>query len=107
MADLHDHFGSLLPTPRAVDRYLAQLRHHLPLLPEEEVHDEDVVVLTLLRVAFPLLYARLPRWRAELTSGHTGQLDASGQDLEMERFEIDRLLENIPLGLRDDARTLL
>ena len=107
VADLHKQFVSLLPTPRAVDRYLAQLRHHLPLLPEDEAYDEDVIVLTLLRVAFPLLYARLPRWRVELTSGHTGQLDTSGPDLKMERFEVDRLLENVSLVLRDEAHTLL
>ena len=49
IAALASSFATLLRTPRAVDRYLAQLRHHLPLVPVEEIDDEDVQILTLLR----------------------------------------------------------
>lgn len=106
--ELDDQFRVLLPTPRAVDRYLAQLRHHLPLLTAGEVNDEDFVVLTLLRVALPRLYDELPRWRAQLTSGHTGELDEGrGTDMRMKSFDITSLLNIVAPRVRAEAAVLL
>lgn len=106
--ELNDQFRVLLPTPRAVDRYLAQLRHHLPLLTAGEVNEEDFVVLTLLRVAFPLLYDELPRWRAQLTSGHTGELDEDrGAEIRMKPFDPIPLLGAVSVGLQAEAAVLL
>lgn len=48
LGGLVDCFISLLITPRAIDRYIAQLNHHIPLLPPDEVDDEDVQLLTLI-----------------------------------------------------------
>lgn len=108
VTELDDQFRVLLPTPRAVDRYLAQLRHHLPLVTAGEVNDEDFVVLTLLRVAFPLLYDELPRWRAQLISGHTGELDEGhGAEMRMRPFNTTSLLGAVPAGLRAEAAVLL
>ena len=90
-----------------MDRFLAQLRYHLPLLAEGEVDDGDVVVLTLLRSAFPVLYSRLSRWRSELTSGHTDEVKTSTRNLEWEPFDIAQLLETVTPALRSEASRLL
>ena len=45
LGSLESVFRSLLSTPRAIDRFIAQLRHHLPLVPYDEINDEDVIVL--------------------------------------------------------------
>lgn len=106
--ELDDQFRVLLATPRAVDRYLAQLRHHLPLLAAGEVNDEDFIVLTLLRVVFPRVYEELPRWRAQLISGNTGELDEDrGADMRMKPFDPTSLLSAAPFGLRVEAAVLL
>ncbi|SFD04377.1 KAP family P-loop domain-containing protein [Nocardioides terrae] len=101
-------YRSQLGTPRAIDRYLAQLRHHLPLVDPEEIDDEDVIVLTLLRTAFPTLYQQLPRWRDRLISGHTSEIKRStSTGVEYELFDIEPLLEMVPKNSRSDARALL
>lgn len=100
-------YQSQLGTPRAIDRYLAQLRHHLPLIEPEEIDDEDVIVLTLLRTAFPTLYQQLPRWRDRLISGKAGAAKTGATGVEYEPFDIEPLLEMVPKNSRPDARTLL
>ena len=113
LSDLLPTFRSLLSTPRAIDRYLAQLRHHLPLLPPAEINDEDVIVLTLLRTAFPEIYALLPSYRDELLNGHTGTIVGSdrgtGRPGRMfERFSVeDRLIAKAPPELRSATKILL
>ncbi|SDT39815.1 KAP family NTPase [Microlunatus soli] len=107
LGHLVEVYRSVLGTPRAIDRYLAQLRHHIPLVQPEEIDDEDVIVLTLLRTAFPTLYQQLPRWRDQLISGHTDKLKHSTSGIEYEPFDIEPLLETVPTRSRADARTLL
>lgn len=107
LSGLINCFTDLLTTPRAIDRYIAQLRHHIPLLPPEEVDDEDVQLLTLIRVSFPSLFNSIPRYRNELVSGHTGEMKVDGKSLEYERFDMEPLLEVVPCGLRRSARDLL
>ena len=115
VSDLLNVFRSLLTTPRAIDRFLAQLRHRLPLVPQEEIDDQDVLVLTLLLTAFPTVYQELPRWRNELIAGHTGQLRTSGRrsgvgitDDDWERLDLpSTLLRRIPQSAHADAMTLL
>lgn len=104
---LFEVYRSQLGTPRAIDRYLAQLRHHLPLVEPEEIDDEDVIVLTLLRTAFPTLYQQLPRWRDQLISGRTGDAKPSTTGVEYEPFDIEPLLEMVPKRSQSDAQTLL
>lgn len=99
-------FRSVLSTPRAIDRFLAQLRHHLPLVAVDEINDEDVVVLTLLRTAFPTLYQALPRWREQLLTGNTSEIETYNP-LTYRRFNVDDLLGSIPAAMKADARTLL
>lgn len=107
LSRLTEVYQSQLSTPRAIDRYLAQLRHHLPLVAPEEIDDEDVIVLTLLRTAFPTLYQQLPRWRKELVTGHTGEVKARRNGIEQQAFDLKPLLKGLPKHSRADARTLL
>ncbi|TNC42303.1 KAP family NTPase [Mumia zhuanghuii] len=108
LGSLVEVYRSQLGTPRAIDRYLAQLRHHLPLVESEEIDDEDVIVLTLLRTAFPTLYQQLPRWRDQLISGHTGEIERSGRSsVEYEPFDLEPLVMALPGHSRSDARVLL
>ncbi|GAA2164077.1 KAP-like P-loop domain-containing protein [Humibacillus xanthopallidus] len=62
-----DEFESQLTTPRSVARFLAQIRLHLSMHAVGEIDDVDLILLTFLRVQFPDVYARLPRWRRRLT----------------------------------------
>lgn len=107
LSSLLDCFVDLLTTPRAVDRYIAQLQHHIPLLPPDEVDDEDVALLTLIRVSFPAQFNSLPRYRNELVSGHTGELKRDSRSFEYEQFDIEPLLKVVPVERRDTARELL
>lgn len=109
LSALVECFLALLETPRAIDRYVAQLRHHLPLVPMNEIDDEDVQVLTLIRVSFPSLFNAIPRERNRLLSGNTGEMTAgrgSGA-IEYEPFEIEPMLEAVRERQRDVARRLL
>lgn len=104
---LTEVYLSQLSTPRAIDRYLAQLRHHLPLIDESEVDDGDVILLTLLRTAFPTLYVQLPRWRNQLISGHTGKIQDVSPAIRYEPFDEQILLDSLPESAKRDAETLL
>lgn len=104
---LAEAFLALLTTPRAIDRYVAQLRHHLPLLPPEEVDDVDVMLLTLVRVTFPALFSTIPLNRTGLVSGNTGELAPDVQEMRFKKFDVTPLLEQVTAGLRPVARRLL
>lgn len=107
LSGLVDCFTDLLTTPRAIDRYFAQLQHHIPLLPPDEVDDEDVQLLTLIRVSFPALFNSIPRYRRELVSGHTGEMRVEAKSFEYEPFDIEPLLGVVPAERRGAARELL
>lgn len=107
LSGLLDCFIDLLTTPRAIDRYVAQLQHHIPLLPSDEVDDEDVELLTLIRVSFPALFNSIPRYRKELVSGHTGEMKSDSRSFEFEPFDIGPLLKVVPTERRSTARELL
>lgn len=107
LSGLLDFFIALLTTPRAIDRYIAQLQHHIPLLPSDEVDDEDVELLTLIRVSFPALFNSFPRYRKELVSGHTGEMKSDSRSFKYEPFDIEALLKVVPVERRDTARELL
>lgn len=104
---LMEDFSTLLRTPRAIDRYLAQLRHHIPLVPPEEIDDEDVQILTLLRVSFPTLFRAIPTYRNELTSGHTGEFGWNGSSVEYAKFDPQPLLALVPPLSQGVAQNLL
>ena len=101
-------FTNLLTTPRAIDRYIAQLQHHIPLLPPDEIDDEDLQLLTLLRVALPALYAAIPRYRDEFIRGHINRLDPDVKaSFEYIPFSVDPILKHVAEEDRETARELL
>ncbi|WP_231250137.1 KAP family NTPase [Nocardioides furvisabuli] len=107
LSELTDCFTRLLTTPRAIDRYIAQVKHHIPLLPPDEIDDEDVQFLTLVRVSFPALFNAIPRYRNELITGNTGELQPKSPTFEYVKFDPTPLLELAPEALRAYAQTLL
>ncbi|MGJ9422325.1 KAP family NTPase [Aeromicrobium sp. CF3.5] len=104
---LIDSFLSLLQTPRSIDRYIAQLEHHLPLMPPDEIDDVDVILLTLIRMSFPRLFSEIPPNRNELIAGHTGEMDLKSRPFEYVRFDPDPLFGLVPDRHRAHAKKLL
>ena len=58
---------SQLATPRAVDRFLAQVREQIRAHDLNEVNDVDLILATFLRVQFPDVFAKLQSRKADLT----------------------------------------
>lgn len=58
---------SQLRTPRAVERFLAQIRQQFRIHDAGEIDDVDLILATLLRMEFPDLFASLQAWKVELT----------------------------------------
>ena len=56
-----------LATPRAIERFLAQVREQFRAHDLEEMNDVDLILATFLRVQFPDVFARLQPWKADLT----------------------------------------
>jgi hypothetical protein len=106
LSQLTDVFQSQLSTPRSIERFLAQLRHYLPMHKPEDINDVDLILLTFLHVQFPELYEALPRWRAPLTGNRqASHLLGNAQD---KGPDWDELLSTIPTpSRRPDARQIL
>ena len=98
---------SQLSTPRAIDRYLAQVRHHLAMFDPQEVQVEDVIVVTLLKTSFPSLYNQLPRYKDQLITGMQDGVGRGFYDDGRKAFDPDPLFEGIPPEDSADAQTLL
>ncbi|WP_185748929.1 P-loop NTPase fold protein [Humibacillus xanthopallidus] len=56
-----------LATPRAIERFLAQVREQLRAHDLDEMNDVDLILATFLRVQFPDVFAKLQAWKADLT----------------------------------------
>lgn len=107
LSNLLDVLPALLPTPRAVDRLLAQLRHYLILLEPEEINDEDVILLALVRTSFPHLYMALPRWKFLLIQGHSGEMEHDNNSSRWKPADWNRLFRMVPVDEVEVARRLL
>lgn len=105
LSQLVDVFESQFTTPRAIDRFLAQVRLFLSMHDMGEIDDVDLMLLVFVRIQFSDLYAVLPRWRRQLTSTPSVWQMATRSD---EEPDWSKLLEAIP-GEDDkrDARTVL
>lgn len=96
---------SQLSTPRAIERFLAQVREQFRIHDVDEMNDLDLILTTFLRVTFPDLFAELQRWKSELTRGVTGQLTFRN---EHPATDWDQLLETVAAGRdRQDAAGVL
>lgn len=58
-----------LATPRAIERFLAQVREQFRAHDPDEMNDVDLILATFLRVQFPDVFAQLQSRKAELTKG--------------------------------------
>lgn len=97
---------SQLSTPRAIERFLAQVREQFRIHDLGEMNDVDLILATFLRVQFPDLFSRLQRWKNELTRGSVGVLVLSS--LEKEAPDWDELLSVVSdVEDRRDARAVL
>lgn len=56
-----------LTTPRAIERFLAQVREQFRAHDLDEIDGVDLVLATFLRVQFPDVFSRLQSWKSELT----------------------------------------
>ncbi|WP_405059620.1 KAP family NTPase [Kribbella sp. NBC_01505] len=102
-----DLFPTHLWTPRGVDRFVAQVRHHLPMLSTTEIDDVDAMLLMLIRVAFPPLYAELPAWRSRVLNGHDGVVDLSSDGIRYRSLDWQPLVDVAPSDARTEAAALL
>lgn len=94
-----------LPTPRAVSRYLAQVKEQLRIHDLDEMDDVDLMLATFLRVRFPDLFAILQDWRPELTGTQDTWLITGRNDKQP---EWDKLLSVVESETdRADARAVL
>lgn len=95
-----------LRTPRSVNRYIAQVANYLSMMPEQEIDDVDLMLVTLLRLSFPSVYRDLPRWRSHLLSGNTGEFDSAqrGGQIRYKPFDPAHLVSG--LGDRDRHQAL-
>lgn len=71
---------SQLTTPRAIDRFLAQVRQQFRIHDLDEINDVDLILATFLRVQFPDLFAQLQRWKAQLTRARTNMYGFSRRE---------------------------
>lgn len=82
LSQLQETFERQLTTPRAIDRFLAQVRLALSQHEPDEIDDVDLILMALIRVQFPDLYASLPRWRRSLTRTWSAWQRSTGRDKE-------------------------
>lgn len=67
---------SQLRTPRAIERFLAQVREEMPLHDASEIDDTDLVLAAFLRVQFPEVFSRLQDWKRKLTNSEGFRTEA-------------------------------
>lgn len=97
---------SQLSTPRAIERFLAQVREQFRIHDLGEMNDVDLILATFLRVQFPDLFGQLQRWKNELTTGSVGVVVL--RSLEKKAPDWDELLAVVGDDEdRRDARNVL
>jgi hypothetical protein len=89
-----------LTEPRAISRYLAQLRAYLPLVGPGEVDFVDFAVLTFLRIVHPRLYRALSDDHRLLTENSADDPD----DTRLAQWRSPQALDNLGVPDQDRAR---
>ncbi|MDV6303677.1 P-loop NTPase fold protein [Rhodococcus cerastii] len=95
-----------LTTPRAIGRYIAQLDYEFGMHLDGETDIEDVVILALLRTAFPEIHHRLPQFQHELVTGHN-HVPGDSRTTSSEYFSTDRLLDGLEFSEKTHATAML
>lgn len=93
-----------LRTPRAIQRFLAQVEQQFESHVEGEVNDVDLILTTLLRVQFPDLFAELEDWKRELTRQEPQPISFSAQE---QQTDWEPLLSKASSARRRNAKELL
>lgn len=95
---------SQLSTPRAIERFFAQLREEFIIHVPGEIDDTDLVLAVFLRVKFPDVFSQLQDWKTRLTAAGGSQIVSTSskkgevdwnplvQSLECERDKKDALI---------------
>lgn len=97
---------SQLTTPRAIERFLAQVREQFRSHDLSEMNDVDLILTVFLKVQFPDVFARLQSWKSELT--RSSPSIASFGRREVEQPDWDQLFEVLDRNEdRRDARAVL
>lgn len=97
---------SQLTTPRAIERFLAQVREQFRSHDLNEMNDVDLILTVFLKVQFPDVFARLQSWKSELT--RSSPSIASFGRREVEQPDWDQLFEVLDRNEdRRDARAVL
>lgn len=97
---------SQLTTPRAIQRFLAQVREQFRSHDLSEMNDVDLILTVFLKVQFPDIFARLQSWKSELT--RSSPSTASFGRREVEQPDWNQLFEVLDRDEdRRDARTVL
>ena len=99
-------FPNQLTTPRAIARFLAQVREQFRHHESNEINDTDLIIATFLRVQFPDLFSQLQRWKRDLTRSSTERTLPHSHGSEVAEWrELFELAGEKPD--RTDAQTLL
>ncbi|MFY0409162.1 KAP family NTPase, partial [Solicola sp. PLA-1-18] len=99
-----------LRTPRAIDRYLAQVGHAFSMIGPDEIDDADLAMLTFLKVHLPGLYETLPLWKSQLCRAGRRTRFMSPQTgmVSDEPVDYGPLFESVPQGhLLEQARLVM
>ena len=71
-----------LTTPRAVERFLAQVREQFRAHDLDEMNDVDLILATFLRVQFPDVFAKLQSRKADLTKVTSSNFGSNREERE-------------------------
>lgn len=93
VSDARELFRSTLGTPRAIKKFIAQLDFDLALHLIDEIDDEDVILLALLRTVYPSVYELLTAYQDKLVSGTASGTGAPGEA----RWPVTELLNSAGL----------
>lgn len=71
-----------LTTPRAIERFLAQIREQFRAHDLDEVNEADLIMATFIRVRFPDVFSLLQAWKPKLTKVGTTYSGVGKRDEE-------------------------
>lgn len=97
---------SQLTTPRAIERFLAQVREQFRSHDLSEMNEVDLILTVFLKVQFPDIFTRLQSWRSELTRSSPSIVSLGRSEVEQPDWDqLFRVLDREED--RRDARAVL
>ncbi|SJN37437.1 KAP family P-loop NTPase fold protein [Luteococcus japonicus] len=86
---------SQLTTPRAIERFLAQVREQLRAHQPDEINQADLVMAVFLQVQFPGVFDRLQDWKGELTRRVSPTMWIGSSSREPEKPDWTKLVDGL------------